>query len=99
GPDLREVLVEPFDDRRSASLVLMTVENELAFLLSFGYVGIGREVENLGRRFGLTLGKRPLSGQNSRRRGGDERGACLEQRAPGGHRTMAAGHSFPPKSF
>ena len=50
GLDLREVLAEAFHDAGGAGLVLVAIEHELAFLLGLGDVGIGHEVEHLGRR-------------------------------------------------
>ena len=50
GLDLRKVLAEALHDAGGAGLVFVAVEHQLSFLLGLCYVGIGREVEHLGRR-------------------------------------------------
>ena len=51
GLDLREILAEAFHDAGGAGLVLVAIEDELAFLLGLGDVGVGHEIVHFCRRF------------------------------------------------
>ena len=94
--DLREVLAERLGDRRRPGLVLMAVEDELALLLGLGDVGIGEEVENLGRGF-----RRRLGMGAARRKAGDrrsERDRRSEKRSAGELVSVGSGHGVSPKA-
>src|SRR6185369_656283 len=49
--DLREILAEALHDAGGAGLVLVTIKDELAFLLGLGNIGVCLEVQYFGRRF------------------------------------------------
>src|SRR5208282_2424034 len=87
--DFWKILGEGVDDGGGAGLVLVAVEHELAFLLRLAHIGIGVEVEHLGR---LRRGLRP-DGAAGEGRPADRR-PRLQQMAAG--RAAGVGHCFAP---